>query len=106
MKIQTNFLQVKTLDTSAINERFSIEVDVATDLLARASRAISKALVCVSKEQYLKAAESAGQAMMLARQAEIILLCALAAERASLSALAEQLSAQQVEAYPDMPVPE
>ena len=90
MKIETNFLPRKSPETGGIGERLSIDIEVAADLVTRARRANANAHDFIVKGDHRAAASAAGQAMMLARQAEIVLLCALAAERAALTAVAEQ----------------
>jgi hypothetical protein len=66
-----------------------VDISSVDDLLNRASQAISRAQKLIKIKRYAAAAEASGQAMMLARHAEIILLCSLAAERARLIAVNE-----------------
>jgi len=98
MNVKTKIL-IGDPKIEGIKERFLLNAYVAEDLINRASKAIVKAQVFIKKNQYLSAAEAAGQVMMLARQAEIILQCAMAAERSALNAVAEQqlLTTQVVE---------
>jgi HEPN domain-containing protein len=90
MKFETNFLPAKPPDTGGIGERLLTDVRVAHDLLNRASKATARAQHSIGEGKNSVAAEASGQAMMLARRAEMILMCAISAERAALTALAEQ----------------
>ena len=90
MKLQIDFIPAKPPETGAISERFCVDIGAVDDLLNRASRAITRAQAWTKTGHHLAAAEASGQAMMLARHAEIILQCAMAAKRAALIAVTEQ----------------
>ena len=72
MKIQTNLLPTQPPETGGISDRLSIDIDVAADLVGRAKLANARAQDWIAKGNHQAAASAAGQAMMLARQAEIV----------------------------------
>jgi hypothetical protein len=90
MKIEVSFKGVKPAETGGVQDRYDLDAAAVVDLLARASRAVSRARSKVAAGEYGAAAEASGQAMMLTRHAEMGLRCSVAARHAALLAISEQ----------------